>query len=197
MKKLLSIICTVAMLISLLTIPGLAVESPAGADKNIKSASVETKEIKPDDTDTPAEETTTRAVTALPTTASSALAVTSSAGKPYLNSTYRLDANTKGYLKVTASMNMYVSVFTTGNVDTYLKVYKTSSLATLVTSDDDSAHGLNAYVNFYIPSGSTYYIQVSGATTSASGNYGLILHRGAATSGSEKPTMFTIFNSSR
>lgn len=45
MKKLLSIICTVAMLISLLTIPGLAVESPAGADKNIKSASVETKEI--------------------------------------------------------------------------------------------------------------------------------------------------------
>ena len=118
MKKLLSIICTVAMLISLLTIPGLAVESPAGADKNIKSASVETKEIKPDDTDTPAEETTTRAVTALPTTASSALAVTSSAGKPYLNSTYRLDANTKGYLKVTASMNMYVSVFTTGNVDT-------------------------------------------------------------------------------
>jgi hypothetical protein len=43
MKKLLSIICTVAMLISLLTIPGLAVESPAGADKNIKSASVETQ----------------------------------------------------------------------------------------------------------------------------------------------------------
>lgn len=196
MKKLLSIICTVAMLISLLTIPGLAVESPAGADKNIKSASVETQEIKPDDTDTPAEETTTRAVTALPTTASSALAVTSSAGKPYLNSTYRLDANTKGDLKVTASMNMSVSVFTTGNVNTYLKVYKTSSLATLVTSDDDSAHGLNAYVNFYIPSGSTYYIQVSGATTSASGNYGLILHRGAATSGSEKPTMFTTFNSS-
>lgn len=49
---------------------------------------------------------------------------------------------------------------------------------------------------FIIPSGSTYYIQVSGATTSASGNYGLILHRGAATSGSEKPTMFTTFNSS-
>lgn len=193
-KKVLSIICTVAMLMSLLTISGFAAE-PAGADKDIKPASVETQEIKSDDIDTPAEESTTRVVTALPTTASGALAVTSSAGKPYLNSTYRLDANTKGYLKVTASMGMYVSVFTTGSVNTYLRVYKTSSLSTLVTSDDNSAHGLNAYVNFYIPSGSTYYIQVSGATTSASGNYGLILHRGAATSGSEKPTMFTTFNS--
>lgn len=195
MKKLLSLICAVMMLMSLLTIPGLAAESPAGEDEEIKPASVETQEIKADDSNTPIEESITRAVTALPTTTSGALAVTSSSGKPYLNSTYRLDANTKGYLKVTASMGMYVSVFTTGSVDTYLKVYKTSTLASLVTSDDDSAHGLNAYVNFYIPGGSTYYIQVSGATTSASGTYGLVLHRGAATSGSEKPTMFSTFNS--
>lgn len=196
MKKLIPWLCTSALSLSLLAVPALA----APAAPEIPQESTPVQEFEPDSEGFEIEEEyvpSVAAVSALPTSPSKALAVTSSAGKPYLNSTYKLAANSKGYIKITASMGMNISVFTTGSTNTYLRVYKTSSLSSLVTSDNNSAHGTNAYVNFFIPKDSTYYVEVSGATSSVKGNYGLVVHRGAATSGSEKPSMFTTFNGSK
>lgn len=193
MKKTVSCLCISALLLSLLTLPALAAPATLG----MLQESTPVQEIEPDIDKIEIEEeygASAVAVSALPTSPTQALAVTSSEGKPYLNSTYSLAADSKGYIKITAAKGMYVSVFTTGSTNTYLRVYKTSSLSSLVASDDNSAHSSNAYVNFFIPKDSTYYVEVSGATRTVKGNYGLVVHRGAATSGSEKPSMFTTYN---
>ena len=132
----------------------------------------------------------------LPTSPSNALAI--SGNTPYHSSGYYLAAGTAGYVKITATQNYYFSVFTEGSVDTYIEVYSNVACTSsyLVTSNDDSGHGLNAMVYCYITSGSTYYIKIRGCYNTTYGNYSLVVHRGMPTSLSEKGDMFSIYNNS-
>lgn len=136
----------------------------------------------------------TRAVTAtLPTSASTAKAI--SGNTPYFVGTYNLNAGSAGYVKLTATQNYNCSVYTTGSTNTYLEVYRDAACTDRVTANDNSGHGNNARVYFYITSGSTYYIKVRGASSSVSGAYSFVLHRGMPTSRSEKGDMISTYNS--
>ena len=130
----------------------------------------------------------------LPTSPSNALSITGNT--PYHVETYNLTAGSAGYVKLTATQNYNCSVFTTGSKDTYIEVYSNAACTSLVTSNDDGGHGVNAKVYFYITSGTTYYIKVRGYSESTSGTYTFVLHRGMPTSRSEKDDMFTTYNSS-
>lgn len=131
---------------------------------------------------------------ALPSIPSNAIAVSGST--PYFTGSYTLTAGSAGYIKLTATQNYNVSVFTAGSTDTYIEVYSNVACTNLVVSNDDGGHGTNALTYFYITSGSTYYIKIRGYNNLTSGNYTFVLHRGRPTSRSEKGDLFSIYNSS-
>lgn len=135
------------------------------------------------------------ALATLPTTAANALDVTSSANTPYFTGSYTLNAGQAGYVKLSATQNFNASVYTTGTTDLYIEIYSNQACTNLVASDDDSGHGLNPMIYFYISSGQTFYIKVRGYSNSTSGDFTFVIHRGQPTSRSEKSDMFSTYNS--
>lgn len=137
----------------------------------------------------------TMAVTAtLPTSPSSATTI-SGGSTPYFFGTYNLKAGSAGYVKYTPTVSINCSVYTTGSTDTYLEIYDNVSCTSPIYSNNNSGHGNNAKIYRYLTAGTTYYIKVKGASTTASGTYTLVFHRGVPTSRSEKSDMFSTFNS--
>lgn len=137
----------------------------------------------------------TRATTAtLPTSASNAATI-GGGNMPYSVGTYNLKAGSAGYVKYTPTVNINCSVYTTGSTDTYLEIYDNVSCTSPISSNNNSGHGNNAKIYRSFKAGTTYYIKVKGATTSTSGNYTLVFHRGMPTSRSEKKSMFSTYNS--
>ena len=134
------------------------------------------------------------AYASLPTSASSGTVVTGNT--PYFTGNYTLNAGSAGYVRFTPTQSYYTCVYTTGSTDTYIEVFTNSACTTRVAYNDDSGDGLNACVYFYANSGTTYYVKLRGYSTSTSGDYFFVLHRGQPTSRSEKGNLFTTYNSS-
>lgn len=198
MKKLLSLLLALILLSTSSTI-AIAAESTLGSCTRdevmiTSEADVMDSEFKPEQSGENENSPILRDSGAtLPTTPANALAL--SGNTPYHYGTYTLSAGSAGYVKLTATQNYYCSAFTTGSKDTYIEVYSDSACTNLVTSNDDSGHSLNAQVYFFIYSGNTYYIKVRGYSSTTSGSYTFVLHRGMPTSRSEKSDMFSTYNS--
>ena len=71
-----------------------------------------------------------------------------------------LDANQNQWYSFTPTASDNYSIFTTGNTDTYGRLYDSS--LNLLTSDDDSGEQLNFSISRQLEAGKTYYIRVSG-----------------------------------
>jgi hypothetical protein len=138
----------------------------------------------------------------LPSTMSAGKIISLTGDRPALvKGSYSMNNSSAGYIKVSSSVSQYISIYTTYyssySLDTIIEVYTSTSATTyLARNDDSNAPNLNACICFYANANQTYYIKIYGFGTSQSGMFNLIVHRGYPTSGSERPDMFSIYNSS-
>jgi hypothetical protein len=65
-----------------------------------------------------------------------------------------------------------ITVFTTGDTDTYIEVYGPDSSSTLITENDDG-EDMNASASFPVAEGGQFWIKVRGFSTSTTGTYDL------------------------
>lgn len=115
---------------------------------------------------------------------------------PYHTGDYNLFAGESWCASFTPSASYDCSIFTSGNLDTVINVYTNSNYTNAIATNDDGGHGTNALVHFNVTSGTTYYIKVTGYSSSTSGSFKFVLHRGLPTSQSEKGNLYDLFNSS-
>jgi hypothetical protein len=75
------------------------------------------------------------------------------------------------WYRIRAGQTSFLTIETTGETDTYLEVYDSQNI--IIIQDDDGGERINARVDFYVRSGSTYLIKLRGYNNTIAGDYSI------------------------